>query len=126
VREVAIMATEGYVIQVAISTTWHINFFKLRFWLDRAYRCPSPGQYKQLCKRKGGLIRPAYGRGPTSQALKWAHICALEVEVPFSALFVLVGYVAQPTGRTGSSNKQFGIALSRRTAAKALILNESA
>jgi hypothetical protein len=66
-----------------------IYFFKLRFWLGRANPRPSPGQYKQLCKRKGGLIRPAYGRGPTSQALKWAHICALEVS--FSALFVLVG-----------------------------------
>jgi hypothetical protein len=75
--------------QVTTTATWHISFFKLRFWLGRVYPRPSPGQYKQLCKRKGGLIRPAYGRGPTSQALKWAHICALEV--PCSALFVLVG-----------------------------------
>jgi hypothetical protein len=29
--------------------------FKVRFWLGRAYPGPSPGQHKQLCKRKGGL-----------------------------------------------------------------------
>jgi hypothetical protein len=76
--------------QVPILAAQHIYLFKLRFWLGRAYPGPPPGQHKQLCKRKDGLIRPTYGRGPASQeALKWAHICALEV--PCSALFVLVG-----------------------------------
>jgi hypothetical protein len=36
------------------------------------------------------------------------------------------GYVAQPTGRTRSSDKKhFGIALPRRTTATAWVLNES-
>jgi hypothetical protein len=49
-------------------------FFHVYLLANTSNPRPSPGQYKQLCKRKGGLIRPAYGRGPTSQALKWAHM----------------------------------------------------